>query len=62
LAEIIENLHRAELTLLERDRQLARYIELREGAQLREPRAKPRGGRPEGGVSLDFSYAASLDR
>lgn len=55
LAEISENLHRAELTLLQRDEQIARWIELtgvkqdvsRQVDAKLEP-AKP--GRPEGGV------------
>ena len=46
--EIAENLHRAELTKLERDEQVAEWIKLCE--VLRQPDAKPQGGRPEGGV------------
>ncbi len=57
LVEISENLHRAELTQLQRDEQIARWMELtdakRVSAQLVQ---KPQGGRPEGGVS-----AASRD-
>ena len=47
--EIAENLHRAELTVLERDEQIAEWVRLSEtvSAQL-EP--KPQGGRPEGGT------------
>jgi ParB/RepB/Spo0J family partition protein len=50
MAEIAENVHRGELTRLERDRQLARYAELCKSAQSREPRAKPKRGRHQGGV------------
>jgi hypothetical protein len=54
LWEIAENLHRAELTVLERDTQVARWITLKkksdEKGDLRQPDAKPQGGRPEGGV------------
>lgn len=49
---LAENLHRAELTRLERDEQIARWVELTEAkgvsAQVDQ---KPQGGRPEGGVS-----------
>ncbi|WMT88666.1 ParB N-terminal domain-containing protein [Pelagibacterium sp. 26DY04] len=53
LIEISENLHRAELTALQRSEQIARWIELttarREAGEIsRQPDAKP--GRPEGGV------------
>lgn len=54
--EISENLHRAELTALERDEQVARWIELTgsksPSAEVlsRQPDAKPKGGRPEGGT------------
>ena len=52
MQEISENLHRAELTVLQRAEQVARWIELSEirkevSAQVV---AKPHGGRPEGGV------------
>ena len=52
LAEIAENLHRAELTALERDELTAEWIALTEADQkvLRQSDAKPKGGRPEGGV------------
>lgn len=57
LMEIAENLHRAELTALERDEQIARWIELvatkKEENVSRQPDAKPKAvktGRPEGGV------------
>jgi len=50
-AELAENLHRGELTKLQRDRQIARYIELSdENGILRGPRAKKGKGRPQGGV------------
>jgi ParB-like chromosome segregation protein Spo0J len=53
LTEITENLHRAELTALERDEHIARWIELTEANTAEvspQPVAKPEGGRPEGGV------------
>jgi ParB-like chromosome segregation protein Spo0J len=51
--EIAENLHRAELTALERDEQIAEWVRLankpKEGVLVQnEP--KPRNGRPEAGV------------
>jgi ParB-like nuclease domain len=49
-AEIAENLHRGELTKLDRDRQLARYIRLCEAEVTAPEGPKPKGGRPEGGV------------
>ena len=51
LWEIAENLHRADLTQLERDEQLARWIHLagKQGV-LSQLETKPEGGRPEGGV------------
>jgi hypothetical protein len=51
MAELAENLHRGELTKLERDRQIARYVNLC-GSKgiLRGPRAKIGRGRPEGGL------------
>jgi ParB family chromosome partitioning protein len=65
-AELAENLHRGELTKLQRDRQIARYIELcgREGF-LRGPRAKSKRGRPEGGtraVARELSIPESTAR
>src|SRR5215813_3345797 len=49
--ELVENLHRGELTKLDRDRQIVRYIELCWGIEiLRGARAKKGRGRPEGGV------------
>ncbi|GGF66911.1 hypothetical protein GCM10007301_28180 [Azorhizobium oxalatiphilum] len=55
LIEISENLHRAELTALQRDEQIARWIELTaakpEADEVpRQLDAKPKGGRPEGGT------------
>lgn len=57
LTEISENLHRAELTVLQRDEQIARWIDLttvrEESEVLRQLDAKPeatKSGRPEGGV------------
>ena len=52
-AEFAENLHRGELTKLQRDQQLARYIRLCEQEQeviLRHDDAKIGRGRPVGGV------------
>lgn len=50
-AELVENLHRNELSKLQHDRQIARYIALCGRKEvLRGPRAKPRAGRPAGGV------------
>jgi len=47
--EIAENLHRAELTVLEHDEQLAEWIRLAEEVSVQvDP--KPQGGRPESGV------------
>jgi ParB/RepB/Spo0J family partition protein len=53
LWEIAENLHRAELTALERDEQLARWIQLTNEKQgvSGQSAQKPQGGRPEGGLS-----------
>lgn len=49
--EISENLHRAELTKLERDEQISRWVELIELKRVsRQVDAKPEGGRPEAGV------------
>lgn len=49
--EISENLHRAELTKLERDEQIARWIELVEQKRIiSQSEKKPDAGRPEGGV------------
>lgn len=55
LLEIAENLHRAELTALGRDEQVARWIELTGSKPAaeevsRQHDAKPKGGRPEGGT------------
>lgn len=52
LREIAENLHRAELTQLERSEQIARWVELVEAKQVSgQVDQKPQGGRPEGGLS-----------
>lgn len=50
LWEIAENLHRAELTALERDEQVAEWIRLSDGRVSRQVDAKPQGGRPAGGT------------
>lgn len=50
LWEISENLHRSELTTLERDEQVARWISLTEKKVLAQTEPKPLGGRPEGGI------------
>lgn len=50
LWEIAENLHRAELTALERDEQVARWVVLTEQRVSAQSAPKPLGGRPEGGV------------
>jgi ParB-like nuclease domain len=50
LWEIAENLHRAELTKLQRDEQVALWIALTDGVSA-QPAQKPKGGRPEGGLS-----------
>jgi phage N-6-adenine-methyltransferase len=51
LVTITENLHRNELSALERDEQIAEWIELtdRKGVSS-QVETKPQGGRPEGGV------------
>lgn len=48
--EIAENLHRSDLTDLQRKEQIAEWIRLTDAEVLRQPDAKPCGGRPEGGV------------
>jgi ParB-like chromosome segregation protein Spo0J len=50
LWEISENLHRAELTVLERDEQVALWVKLNSQKVLAQSEAKHLGGRPEGGV------------
>lgn len=50
LWEIAENLHRADLTALQRDVQVARWIELNSNRVLAQVEPKPKGGRPEAGV------------
>ena len=47
--EIAENLHRAELTVLERDEQIAEWVRLSDVVS-RQHDAKPKTGRPEGGT------------
>lgn len=47
--EIAENLHRADLTKLERDGMVAEWIRLTEVSS--QSAKKPEGGRPEGGVN-----------
>lgn len=50
--EISENLHRAELTQLERSVQIARWVELvSERGVSSQLETKPQGGRPETGVN-----------
>lgn len=46
--EIAENLHRAELTALERDEQIAEWVDLAKAVSA-QPAPKPQGGRPESG-------------
>lgn len=50
LWEIAENLHRAELTKLERDDNIAEWIKITERVSVQSA-PKPQGGRPEGGIS-----------
>lgn len=50
LWEIAENLHRSELTALERDEQVALWVKLNAERVLAQSEPKPQGGRPEGGV------------
>lgn len=51
LREIAENLHREDLSKLERDNHLARWIELTDVKEVStQVVSKPKGGRPEGGV------------
>lgn len=49
LWEISENLHRAELTAIERSEMTAKYASLCEQKVSRQVDAKPKGGRPESG-------------
>src|SRR5262245_3758050 len=54
MCEISENLHRKELTVLERSEQTAEWIRLAEerGQEVSgQVVQKPQGGRPEGGLS-----------
>lgn len=48
--EIAENLHRAELTALERDQHVARWLELSEARVSAQVGPKSKKGRPQGGV------------
>jgi ParB family chromosome partitioning protein len=50
LWEIAENLHRAELTVLERAEHVAEWIKLTEAEVSAQVAPKPQGGRPEGGI------------
>lgn len=50
LWEIAENLHRAELTALERDEQVALWVKLNAGRVSSQVETKPQGGRPESGT------------
>lgn len=52
MREVAENLHRAELTALEHDEHIAKWVELVGAKQevLSQVGSKPQGGRPEGGV------------
>ena len=47
--EISENLHRAELSQMERDNLVAEWERLTGKEVLRQLDAKPQGGRPQGG-------------
>lgn len=49
--EIAENLHRAELTALERDEQVAKWVQLSAERISSQVETKIERGRPEGGVS-----------
>lgn len=51
LWEISENLHRAELTKIERDENIAEWIRIVEEEVSAQHGQKPQGGRPEGGIS-----------
>lgn len=48
--EIAENLHRAELTRLERDELVAEWVKLTEEEVSTQSVSKPQGGRPEAGM------------
>jgi ParB-like chromosome segregation protein Spo0J len=50
LWEIAENLHRADLTVLERAEHLAEWIRLTEAEVSTQVAPKPQGGRPESGI------------
>jgi len=49
--EIAENLHRAELTALERDEHIAEWVTLSQDKVSAQLAPKPQGGRPEGGIN-----------
>jgi ParB-like chromosome segregation protein Spo0J len=51
LWEIAENLHRAELTQLQRDEQVAEWIRLTDEGVSSQLAKKPQGGRPESGIN-----------
>ena len=59
--EIAENLHRAELTALERDEQIAKWVELAESRISVQSAQKMERGRPEGGKSA-ASRELGIDR
>lgn len=48
--EISENLHRAELTVVQRSEQVSRWVELADKVS-GQVAPKPQGGRPEGGIN-----------
>lgn len=50
MAMIAENLHRAELTALERDEQISKWVELNAKRVSLQGATKPNGGRPESGT------------
>ena len=58
--EISENLHRAELTQMERDRLVAEWERLTGKEVSRQVAAKPQGGRPQGGIR-DTARQLGLD-
>lgn len=51
MGDISENLHRAELSPMERDEQIAEWVRLHDERVKRHDVAKPSGGRPEGGAA-----------
>lgn len=50
MAMIAENLHRAELTALERDEQISKWVELNAKRVSLQGATKPNGGRPQSGT------------